>query len=178
MAEDSELGDLFYDLLKQVWHAEKKFHASLPKLAKAADLDALRAAFKRHEIETERQMSRLGTVFTLIDKPAKDDATVVVGALVDECLEALSKYKDSNSLDAALIARAQMIEHFEIACYGTLISWAEQLGYDQAVALLEESLAEEEDLDETLTEMAEGKSNLEAEKDETKPRKTRAASRQ
>jgi ferritin-like metal-binding protein YciE len=101
----------------------------------------------------------------------------VLDDLVDRG-EALSKYKDSNSLDAALIARAQVIEHFEIACYGTLISWAEQLGYDQAVALLEESLAEEEDLDETLTEMAEGKSNLEAEKDETKPRKTRAASRQ
>jgi hypothetical protein len=106
------------------------------------------------------------------------DATVVVGALVDECLEALSKYKGSNSLDAALIARAQVIEHFEIACYGTLISWAELLGYDQAVALLEESLEEEESLDETLTEMAEGKSNLEADKEETKPRKTRAASRQ
>jgi ferritin-like metal-binding protein YciE len=101
----------------------------------------------------------------------------VLDDLVDRG-EALSKYKDSNSLDAALIARAQVIEHFEIACYGTLISWAAQLGYDQAVALLEESLAEEEDLDETLTEMAEGKSNLEAEKDETKPRKTRAASRQ
>jgi ferritin-like metal-binding protein YciE len=71
-----------------------------------------------------------------------------------------------------------MIEHFEIACYGTLISWAAQLGYDQAVALLEESLEEEENLDETLTEMAEGKSNLEADKEETKPRKTRAASRQ
>jgi len=101
----------------------------------------------------------------------------VLDDLVDRG-EALSKYKDSNSLDAALIARAQVIEHFEIACYGTLISWAAQLGYDQAVALLEESLEEEENLDETLTEMAEGKSNLEAEKDETKPRKTRAASRQ
>jgi len=86
--------------------------------------------------------------------------------------------KSYNQLDAALIARAQVIEHFEIACYGTLISWAELLGYDQAVALLEESLEEEESLDETLTEMAEGKSNLEADKEETKPRKTRAASRQ
>jgi len=101
----------------------------------------------------------------------------VLDDLVDRG-EALSKYKDSNSLDAALIARAQVIEHFEIACYGTLISWAAQLGYDQAVALLEESLEEEENLDETLTEMAEGKSNLEADKEETKPRKTRAASRQ
>jgi ferritin-like metal-binding protein YciE len=177
MAAASDLGDLFYDLLKQVWHAEKKFHASLPKLAKSADSDALRAAFKRHEIATERQMSRLGTVFTRIDKPAKDDATVVVGALVDECLEALSEYKDSNSLDAALIARAQAIEHFEIACYGTLKSWAAQLGYDQAVALLEESLEEEEDFNETLTEMAEAKSNKDADKRETKLRKTRAASR-
>jgi ferritin-like metal-binding protein YciE len=177
MAEDSDLGDLFYDLLKQVWHAEKKFHASLPKLAKAAESHALRAAFKRHEIETERQMSRLGTIFTLINKPAKDEATLVVGALVDECLEALSKYKNSNSLDAALIARAQAIEHFEIACYGTLKSWAAQLGYQQAVPLLEESLEEEEDLDETLTKMAEAKSNKAADEEETEPLKTRAASR-
>jgi ferritin-like metal-binding protein YciE len=90
---------------------------------------------------------------------------------------ALSKYKNSNSLDAALIARAQAIEHFEIACYGTLKSWAAQLGYQQAVPLLEESLEEEEDLDETLTEMAEAKSNKAADKEETEPLKTRAASR-
>jgi ferritin-like metal-binding protein YciE len=123
-------------------------------------------------------MSRLGTLFTIIDKPAKDDATLVVGALVDECLESLSKYENSNSLDAALIARAQAIEHFEIACYGTLQSWAAQLGYDQAVPLLEESLEEEEDFDETLTEMAEAKSNKDADKPETKLRKTRAPARQ
>jgi ferritin-like metal-binding protein YciE len=175
MADDSELGDLFYDLLKQMWYAEKKFHTSLPKMAKAAESDALRAAFRRHEIETERQMSRLGTIFTLIDKPAKDEAAIVVGALVDECLEALSKYQNSNSLDAALIARTQVIEHFEIACYGTLKSWAGQLGHHQAVPLLEESLEEEEDLDETLTELAEAKLNKEARKEEAEPGKTRAS---
>jgi ferritin-like metal-binding protein YciE len=177
MAQHSDLSDLFFELLKRVWHAEKKFHASLPKLAQAAESEALRAAFKKHEVETERQMARLGTIFGLIDKPAKDDASLVVGALVDECLEVLSKYKNSSSLDAALIAGAQAIEHHEIACYGTLKAWAAQLGNQKAHSLLGESLEEEEDMDEALTELAEDKSNKEAGSDGVEGRKARLRSR-
>ena len=170
MAEDFDLGDLFYDLLKQVWHAEKKFHASLPKLAKAAESHALRAAFKRHEIETERQMSRLGTIFTLINRPAKDEATLVVGALVDECLEALSKYKNSNSLDAALIARAQAIEHFEIAAYGTARTYAGILKLTTIASMLQETLDEEGKTNKLLNKIAMHSVNPEA-ADATRPGK-------
>src|ERR1700716_1030188 len=135
MASNQDLFDLFHRKLREMWFAEKRIHASLPKMANAAKSDALRAAFKKHEAETQGQMSRLGTVFGLIDRSAKEEASIALSALLDECMEAAVKFKNSSALDAALIAGAQAVEHHEIACYGTLKAWADQLGMKEAAGL-------------------------------------------
>src|SRR5712671_4972149 len=106
MASNQDLFDLFHRKLREMWFAEKKIHASLPKMANAAQSDALRAAFKKHEADTQRQMSRLGTIFGLIDRSAKEEASIALTALLDECMEAAVKFKNSSALDAALIAGA------------------------------------------------------------------------
>ena len=168
MASNQDLFDLFHRKLREMWFAEKKIHASLPKIANAAQSDALRAAFKKHEAETQGQMSRLGTVFGLIDRSAKEEASIALSALLDECMEAAVKFKNSLALDAALIAGAQAVEHHEIACYGTLKAWAEQLGMKEAVGLLDETLTEEKDTDGALTQLAEDMANPKAKKDDAK----------
>ena len=137
-------------------------------MANAAQFDALRAAFKKHEAETQGQMSRLGTVFGLIDRSAKEEASIALSALLDECMEAAVKFKNSSALDGALIAGAQAVEHLEIACYGTLRAWAEQLGMKEAVGLLDETLTEEKDTDDALTQLAEDMANPKAKKDDAK----------
>jgi ferritin-like metal-binding protein YciE len=109
MANDQDLFDLFHGKLREMWFAEKKIHASLPKMAKAAQSDALRAAFKKHEADTQRQMSRLGTIFGLIDRSAKEEASIALTALLDECMEAAVKFKNSSALDAALSSPARKL---------------------------------------------------------------------
>ena len=152
---------------------EKK-HTALPKMAKAAQSGALRAAFKKHEVETEHQIARLGMIFGMLDKSAKEEPSLVVGALIDESMEVRVEFKDSSALDAGLIAGAQALEHYEIACYGTLKAWAEQLDIRRAVDLLEETLAEEKKTDEALTKLAEDMANPRAERENREPRRTGA----
>lgn len=159
---EHDLEDLFHRRLRQIWFAEKKIHAALPKMAKSAQSDGLRAALKKHEGETERQIGRLGTIFAMIDKSAKGEASSAIEGLINECTELMVAFKDSSALDAGIIAGAQAIEHYEITCYGTLKAWAEQLGKQQAVSLLDETLKEETATDEALTELAEDAINLEA----------------
>jgi ferritin-like metal-binding protein YciE len=171
MANDQDLFDLFHGKLREMWFAEKKIHASLPKMANAAQSDALRAAFKKHEADTQRQMSRLGTIFGLIDRSAKEEASIALTALLDECMEAAVKFKNSSALDAALIAGAQAVEHHEIACYGALKAWAGQLGMKEAAGLLDETLTEEKDTDEALTQLAEDMANPKARKDDDESRR-------
>jgi ferritin-like metal-binding protein YciE len=168
MANNQDLFDLFHRKLREMWFAEKKIHTSLPKMANAAQSDALRAAFRKHEAETQHQIARLGTVFGLIDRSAKEEASIALTALLDECTEAAVKFKNSSALDAALIAGAQAVEHHEIACYGTLKAWAEQLGMKEAVGLLDETLTEEKDTDDALTQLAEDMANPKAKKDDAK----------
>ena len=167
-SQDQDLRDLFHEKLKQMWYAEKKIHSSLSKMADAADSGALRAAFKKHEEETQRQIARLGTAFAAIDKTSKGESSTAIEGLIAECMEVMVKFKDSSALDAGLIAGAQAIEHFEIACYGTLKAWAEQLGFQEAVSVIEESLTEEKDTDEALTKLAEDEANRKAQGDEDK----------
>jgi ferritin-like metal-binding protein YciE len=161
-----DLRHLFHHKLKQMWFTEKKIHAALPKMAKAAESDALRSALKKHERETEQQIARLGRIFGMLNKSAKDEASIALGALIQESLDMMVEYKDSPSLDAGLIAGAQGLEHYEIASYGTLKAWAGQLGMQPAAELLEETLAEEKNADETLTRLAEEMANPRAERDE------------
>jgi ferritin-like metal-binding protein YciE len=156
------LDDLFHDTLKDIYYAEKKILTALPKMAKAAQSDELRAAFQKHARETEGQVERLERVFALIEQPPKGKKCDAIEGLLDEGKEIMTEYKGAPALDAGLLAGAQAVEHYEISRYGTLKTWAEKLGIQQAVRLLDQTLAEEKKTDEALTELAEAAVNQEA----------------
>jgi len=161
--EPKTLDNLFHDTLKDMYYAEKKILATLPKMAKAAQNDELTAAFEKHRAETERQVERLERVFDLIDKKAQGKTCDAIIGITDEGAEIMKDYKGSPALDAGLIAAAQAVEHYEISRYGTLRTWAEELGLNDAVSLLQETLNEEKATDEALTKIAESVVNQEAE---------------
>ena len=161
--EPKTLDNLFHDTLKDIYYAEKKILAALPKMAKAAQNDELTAAFEKHRAETERQVERLERVFDLIDKKAQGKTCDAIIGITDEGAEIMKDYKGSPALDAGLIAAAQAVEHYEISRYGTLRTWAEELGLNDAVSLLQETLDEEKATDEALTKIAESVVNQEAE---------------
>jgi len=159
---EKTLDDLFHETLKDIYYAEKKILASLPKLAKAAQSDELRAAFEKHAEETEEQVGRLEQVFEMIDKPARGKKCPAIDGLADEAKEIMKEFKGTAALDAGLLASAQSVEHYEISRYGTLKTWAEQLGLSDAAELLETTLEEEKATDEALSALAEEAVNLEA----------------
>jgi ferritin-like metal-binding protein YciE len=161
-AKDKNLNDLFFDTLKDIYYAEKQILKALPKMAKAAHSDQLRAAFEKHRRETEGQVERLERVFELIDKPARGKTCEAIQGLLDEGKEIMEEYKGTEALDAGMVAAAQAVEHYEIARYGTLKQWAQQLGIKDAVRLLDQTLQEERKTDEALTSLAEASVNLEA----------------
>jgi ferritin-like metal-binding protein YciE len=162
-AKQKTLQDLFHDTLKDIYFAEKKILTALPKMAKAAQLQELAAAFEKHEGQTEGQVARLEKVFEMIDaKPQGKTCDAIVG-IIEEGQEVMKEYKGSPALDAGLLAAAQAVEHYEISRYGTLKSWAEELGLDDAVQLLDETLAEEKETDLALTQLAETAVNQHAE---------------
>ena len=153
--EPKQLDELFHDTLKDIYYAEKKILAALPKMAKAAQNDDLRAAFEKHKGETEGQVKRLEQVFQLIEeKPQGKKCDAIEGLLV-EGQEIMKEYKGSPALDAGLLAAAQAVEHYEISRYGTLIAWAEELGLEDAVSLLEETLEEEKIAKSAINQQAE-----------------------
>jgi len=156
------LQDLFHETLKDIYFAEKKILASLPKMAKAAHDSDLRAAFEKHEQETEGQVERLEKVFTLIEQPVRGKTCEAVNGIAEEAKDIMKEFKDSPALDAGLIASAQAVEHYEISRYGTLKAWAEELGLEEAVGLLEETLQEEKKTDQALNELALSSLNTEA----------------
>jgi ferritin-like metal-binding protein YciE len=160
---EKTLNDLFHETLKDIYFAEKKLLAALPKLAKAAQDPKLKAAFEKHLGETEGQVERLEQVFEMIDKKPQGKKCPAILGLVEEGSEIMSDFKGNPALDAGLLAAAQAVEHYEISRYGTLRSWAEQLGLDDAAALLQETLDEEEATDEALTKLAESAVNQAAE---------------
>ncbi len=157
------LEDLFHDTLKDIYFAEKKILATLPKMQKAAQAEELQAAFEKHHGETEVQIERLEKIFAIIDKkPVGKTCDAIVG-ITDEGAEIMKEYKGSPALDAGLLAAAQAVEHYEISRYGTMRTWANELGLKDAVKLLDETLAEEKATDKTLTQIAESVVNQEAE---------------
>ena len=160
--EPKTLNDLFHDTLKDIYYAEKKILATLPKMAKAAQNDGLTAAFEKHRAETERQVARLEQVFALIHKKAQGKTCDAIVGITEEGAEIMKDYKGSPALDAGLIAAAQAVEHYEISRYGTLRTWAEELGLNDAVSLLQETLDEEKATDQALTKIAESVVNQEA----------------
>jgi ferritin-like metal-binding protein YciE len=163
--EPKKLDDLFPDTLKDIYFAEKKILSTLPKMAKAAQSKQLRAAFEKHHGETEGQIERLEEVFALIEKKPQGKTCAAIVGITEEGAEIMTEYKGAPALDAGLLAAAQAVEHYEISRYGTLRTWAEELGLDEAVTLLQETLDEEEATDEALTEIAKTVVNQEAERD-------------
>jgi ferritin-like metal-binding protein YciE len=161
--EPKKLDDLFHDTLKDIYFAEKKILTALPKMAKAAQSRDLRAAFEKHHAETEGQVERLEQVFELIGKKAQGKTCDAIIGLVEEGQEIMKEYKGSPAIDAGLLAGAQAVEHYEISRYGTLKTWAGELGMNDAVKLLDATLQEEKKTDATLTRIAETVVNQEAE---------------
>jgi ferritin-like metal-binding protein YciE len=160
--EPKTLDDLFHDTLKDIYFAEKKILATLPKMAKAAQSEELKATFEKHRTETEGQIERLEKVFAVIEQKPQGKTCAAINGITEEGAEIMEEYKGSPALDAGLLAAAQAVEHYEISRYGTLIAWAEELGLDDAVSLLEETLEEEEATDEALAEIAKTAINQEA----------------
>jgi ferritin-like metal-binding protein YciE len=158
MAEKT-LHDLFHDTLKDIYYAEKKILGALPKMAKAAKSEELKSAFVKHRAETEGQVKRLEEIFGIIEEKAVGKKCPAIDGILEEGSELMEEYKGSEPLDAALIGAAQAVEHYEIARYGTLKCWADELGLEDASALLGETLEEEEQTDEDLTALAESSVN-------------------
>jgi ferritin-like metal-binding protein YciE len=160
--KDKDLNDLFLDTLKDIYFAEKQILKALPKMAKAATSDKLRAAFEKHHNETEGQVERLERIFELMDKPARSKTCDAIQGILDEGKEIMDEYKGCEALDAGMLAAAQAVEHYEISRYGTLKNWAQQLGMKDAARLLDETLQEEKKTDESLTMLAKDAINLAA----------------
>jgi ferritin-like metal-binding protein YciE len=163
MATEKTLRELFHDTLKDIYFAEKKILTALPKMAKAAQSEDLKAAFEKHEAETEEQVARLEKVFAEIAAPPRGKTCDAIVGIIEEGQEVMKEYKGMPALDAGLLAAAQAVEHYEIARYGTLKTWARELGLDQAVGLLDATLSEEKKTDEALTKLAESEVNQHAE---------------
>ena len=159
---EKDLSALFLDTLKDIYYAEKQIYKALPKMAKAANSDQLRAAFEKHHDETEGQIERLEQVFELLGKPARGKKCDAIEGILDESKEIMEEYEGEPALDAGLLAAAQAVEHYEISRYGTLKTWASKLGLKDAVKLLDQTLAEEKKTDDALTKLADTAVNAEA----------------
>lgn len=156
---DTELHKLFLDELADIYNAEQQLTKALPKLAKAAQSDELREALEQHLEETEEHISRLEQVAESLDETLKRKTCKAMKGLLEEGDEIVKEQKNSSALDAGIIAACQKVEHYEIATYGTLCAWAEQMGHDEALKLLQQTEEEEAAADETLTEVAENIAN-------------------
>lgn len=157
-----DLNDLFLDTLKDIYYAEKQIFKALPKMAKAAASDGLRAAFEKHQAETEVQIERLEQIFESLGKAARGKKCDAIEGILDEGKEIMDEYADTSALDPGLLAAAQAVEHYEISRYGTLRTWAQTLGLKDAVKLLDQTLAEEKKTDDALSKLALSAVNAEA----------------
>jgi ferritin-like metal-binding protein YciE len=153
--KEKTLTNLFEDGLKDIYYAEKKILAALPKMAKATETEELAAAFEKHRTETEQHVERLEEVFEVLNQPPKGKKCPGIDGILEEGKEILEQFKGMPALDAGLLAAAQAVEHYEITRYGTLIAWAEKLGRRDAVPILQETLEEEKNTDKALTKLAE-----------------------
>ena len=161
MAEKN-LDDLFHDTLKDIYYAERKILAALPKMAKAAQAPELKAAFEKHRDQTEAQVERLIEVFGIIDKKPQGKTCPAIDGILEEGAEIMKDYNGTAALDADLIRAAQSVEHYEMSRYGTLKRWAEMLDHGDAADLLNETLEEEEQTDVDLSALADSSANPKA----------------
>ena len=159
---EKTLNDLFFDTLKDIYFAERQILKTLPKLAKAAKSEELKSAFLTHRDETEGQVDRLQTVFEMIGKRPQTKTCEAIKAILEEGDEIKQEYAGSEALDAGLLAGGQAVEHYEMSRYGTLKTWATQLGMRDVAALLDQTLQEEKKTDALLSKLAQAKVDLKA----------------
>jgi ferritin-like metal-binding protein YciE len=151
--------DLFHHQLRDVYYAENQIVKALPKMIDKASNPALRSGFEQHLQETKGQVQRLDRVFSMLGQEAKGVDCPAIDGIIEEAEEVSGEVDDKQVLDAALIAAAQAVEHYEIARYGTLIAWARELGRSDCADLLAETLREEKETDRKLTGIAEDRVN-------------------
>ena len=156
------LEDLYTDMLKDLYSAEKQLVKALPKMAKNAESTDLQKAFQEHLKQTEGHVERIERIFTELGGSPRGKKCVGMEGLIEEGNELLQEDTEPDVLDAGMIAAAQKVEHYEIASYGTARAWAQRLGYDNAARLLQETLEEESMANEKLTRIAESHVYLEA----------------
>lgn len=161
-AKEKTLDDLFLHTLKDVYYAEKQILKALPKMAKAAESEELKQAFETHREETERQIERLEEVFKMLGKAARGVQCEAINGIIEEGKEVMEDFADSAALDAGILAAAQAVEHYEITRYGSLKTWAGELGMADAARLIDQNLQEEKKTDELLTRLAEARVNIKA----------------
>lgn len=156
------LDDLFLDTLKDIYFAEKQILKALSKMARAAQDPKLRTAFEDHRAETEGHVDRLEKVFEIIDVAPRGKTCDAILGIIDEGKDIMEEFKETTALDAGLISSAQAVEHYEMARYGTLRAWAEELGRTDVAELMAETYAEEKATDEKLSSLAMGTTNAKA----------------
>ncbi len=156
------LNDLFLHTLQDIYFAEKQIVKALPKMMKKTDSPELGKAFESHLAETEQQVTRLEQVFEMLGQKPKATKCPAIEGILEEANELISDIKDPDTRDAGMIAAAQAVEHYEITRYGTLVSWAELLGMQDAAKVLGQTLKEEYGADQKLTKLAETRLNKEA----------------
>ena len=156
------LKELLVAELRDMYSFEKQITKALPKMSKQASSDKLKDAFDEHLKQTENQIDRLDKIFEDLDMPARAKKCVGMEGIIDEGKELMDEVEDEQVLDAALIAAAQKVEHYEMASYGSAIAYANLLGLEDVVDLLKETLEEEKAADEKLTKLATSEINAEA----------------
>jgi ferritin-like metal-binding protein YciE len=159
---EKTLQDLFIDTLKDIYFAERQILKALPKMAKAAQSTELRDGFEKHQQETEGHVDRLEQIFDLLGKPARGKTCEAIIGIIDEGKSIIEDFKGTAALDAGLVSAAQAVEHYEMARYGTLKTWALRLNMPEAAALLDATLKEETATDKLLSNLAEGSINAKA----------------
>ena len=162
MAKLTSLDDLLIHELQDIYHAEGQILKALPKMIKSATNEELKLAFEEHRRQTEGQVERLEQVFRLLGRPVKGRKCEGMAGLLEEGKKVMAQDAEETVMDAALIASAQKVEHYEIAAYGCVCTYAEMLGYDQVHELLGQNLDEEETTDQRLTVLAERVVNAQA----------------
>jgi ferritin-like metal-binding protein YciE len=165
-AGNSQLEKYFHHSLKDIYWAEKALMKALPKMMKKSTTDELKSAIEEHIAQTEEQITRLEDVFEIIGQRPQAKKCEAMEGLIKEGETAIEETEDgSMTRDAAIIMSAQKVEHYEIATYGSLVAFANTLGYDEAASILEQTLQEEKETDEILTGVAESNINWEAEQE-------------
>lgn len=159
---EKTLDTLFHETLRDIYYAERKILRALPKMARSAQSPEVKAAFEKHQEETEGQVERLQQIFELIGKRAQGKTCPAIDGIIEEGDEIIEEFKGQPALDAGLVAAAQAVEHYEISRYGSLKRWAQALGLKDAVKLLDATLQEETNTDKSLSKLADQVANQKA----------------